>query len=162
MQRRPVVTEGATVHLDAEVLAACSASAKTLAVAAEAYFALNGVDPPNQQALVEAGLLYAPMTDVELAVAPDHGYMISALNPSCEGYETFVPAESDTLDTVTRDIADLCETDGRSMAVALEAYFAQNGVYPASEAELVTAGFLRSESSGFDLRDGQIISAACS
>jgi general secretion pathway protein G len=39
-----------------------------------------------------------------------------------------------------------CEADLATLEVAVEAYFAQHGVYPATEGALVTAGFLRDES----------------
>jgi general secretion pathway protein G len=39
-----------------------------------------------------------------------------------------------------------CEADLATVEVAVEAYFAQNGIYPPAEADLVTGGFLRDES----------------
>jgi hypothetical protein len=44
-----------------------------------------------------------------------------------------------------------CNSELRTMQVAVEAYYAQNGEYPTSEAELVQVQFIRVESAAYDL-----------
>jgi hypothetical protein len=53
-----------------------------------------------------------------------------------------------------------CETDRRTLEIAVEAYWAMTGVAPASEAELVSQQILRTEIQGFDLdAAGNIVAA---
>lgn len=54
----------------------------------------------------------------------------------------------------------VCETDRKTLQVALEAYYAMNGAYPNDESELVTAGFLRAESEQLDVLPGGIVQVA--
>ena len=63
-----------------------------------------------------------------------------------------------------------CDADEATVAVALEAYFAKNSTYPIQgtaalrEAELVTAGFLRSTSAYWDVSNtlgGLVAVAPC-
>jgi general secretion pathway protein G len=53
-----------------------------------------------------------------------------------------------------------CDTDVRTMEVAVEAYFAQNGGTTVSEAALVTEGLIRSESDNVDVSGSGTVSYA--
>lgn len=67
--------------------------------------------------------------------------------PSTTGSPTGVPAE--------------CEVDRRTLEVAIEAYFAQNGAYPASETDLTDARMIRAEFDTYDVgADGSIVRVA--
>lgn len=51
-----------------------------------------------------------------------------------------------------------CQTDARTLSVAVEAYFAQVGGTTVSEAALVTEGLLREESDNYNVSaDGQTL-----
>lgn len=52
-----------------------------------------------------------------------------------------------------------CDADRKTYEVAVEAYWAQNGVYPISEGAMVTDGFLRSVSENYNIgvSDGTIV-----
>jgi prepilin-type N-terminal cleavage/methylation domain-containing protein len=51
-----------------------------------------------------------------------------------------------------------CQTDARTLSVAVEAYFAQEGGTTVAEDDLVTAGLLREESSNYDVNaDGTVV-----
>jgi prepilin-type N-terminal cleavage/methylation domain-containing protein len=44
-----------------------------------------------------------------------------------------------------------CKTDLRTLRTAVQAYRAEKSVYPATEAEVVTGGFLEAESDNYDV-----------
>ena len=55
-----------------------------------------------------------------------------------------------------------CRTEKRTLGTAIEAYYAQNGSYPASTAALATAGFLRDANTyGYTVGSGGTISGTC-
>lgn len=56
----------------------------------------------------------------------------------------------------TRGKEASCETDKKTLEVAVEAYWALNGSNPASEAVLVTAQLLKTESPNYVVTDGVI------
>ena len=59
----------------------------------------------------------------------------------------------------TRGKEATCDADYKTYETAIQAYYAQNGTYPASDAELVTGGFLTTESTNYDVAaaaDGSI------
>ena len=142
-----------------KLMSACKAEAQTLAVAAEAHFAMFSEFPADQQALVQDGLLREPIADFELVVNAD-GYEVVQSNNVCDGWETAPDYEPET--TEWNDSESSCESERRTVEVAREAYLAEYGVDPTSEADLVSAGLLRSESAGYDLRDGEIVPTGCS
>lgn len=67
---------------------------------------------------------------------------------------TAAPADTPTTAAATTAAAttdEECTTALRMLEVATEAYFAENGVFPTSEAELVDVGYIREEAAAYDL-----------
>jgi len=54
----------------------------------------------------------------------------------------------------TRGKEATCDADYKTYETAIQAYYAQNGSYPASDAELVTGGFITSESTNYNVGTG--------
>ena len=137
----------------------CTARFKTLLVAIEAYYAMNGTSTvPTEQALVDAGLVTGP--DDSYDVDPG-GQVVAAPGSLCGGVEllddliTTPPTGSVTLPDNLRE----CEAERAVLQVAMDAYFATNGSTAASEADLVSADLLRQEFGGYDIVDGVIVPA---
>lgn len=59
-----------------------------------------------------------------------------------------------------RGKAATCSADKKTLEVAVEAYWAQNGGNPANEAALVTAKLLTAASTNYDVADGVISAQA--
>lgn len=53
----------------------------------------------------------------------------------------------------------VCDADRKTYEVAVEAYWAQNGAYPATDADLVTGGLLKAESDNYDVGTGGAVVA---
>ena len=77
---------GASSEPSAANLQACLANATTLAVAADAYFAMTGEYPSSQQQLVDNGLIREPVEALDL-VATGAGYDVVAVGPVCAGFD---------------------------------------------------------------------------
>ena len=59
----------------------------------------------------------------------------------------------------TRGKEATCDADYKTYETAIQAYYAQNGAFPTSDADLVTGGFLTSASTNYDVAsagDGSI------
>ncbi|GGN61229.1 pilus assembly protein PilA [Actinoplanes lobatus] len=56
-----------------------------------------------------------------------------------------------------------CQSNQKTVEVAVQAYYAKNGSYTASLAELKSKGFLKSEPAGItiDATDGTVTAAGC-
>lgn len=63
--------------------------------------------------------------------------------------ETPAPTTAAVTTTAAPDVE--CTSDLRTLEVATEAYFAQNGVFPKSETELVDVRYMRAEIDAYDL-----------
>ncbi|HEX4982956.1 MAG TPA: hypothetical protein VFV63_14715 [Ilumatobacteraceae bacterium] len=137
----------------------CSARFKTLQVAIEAYYAMNGMSTvPTEQALVDAVLVRGldDAFDVDA-----NGQVVAVPGGRCDGVE-LPDATGTTLPTgpvILPDELRECEQERALLEVAMEAYFAVNGSAAASEADLVSADLLRSELGGYDIVDGAIVAA---
>lgn len=57
----------------------------------------------------------------------------------------------------TRGKEATCDADYKTYETAIQAYYAQNGTYPAAEGDLVTGGFITSESSNYNVGTGGAI-----
>lgn len=125
--------------------AACAAERKTLAIAAEAYLAEYGTLPKDEATLVSAQLLLTEFENYDLATS--NGVIeVVLIGDVC------APFDTDT-DTVA------CEAEARTRTVAAEAFTADQGRPPDSEAELVPT-YLREELTGCDLVEGEVVPVA--
>jgi hypothetical protein len=149
-----------TVHTEAAVQQAslqapgyCSTEFRTLATATEAFWAMNMEYPTDQGELVDAGLLREVVDDFALAIVGSNYALVGV-----EACVTFEPDESsfDAEPGATSE-PSTCAADLHALQVAWEAYNADTGNPPDSEADLVEAGLLRHESPGFDLVGTRII-----
>lgn len=122
----------------------CRVEAKTLTVAREAYVTQFGAEPTWQD-LVDESLVREPDPGAELAVELVDGVVRPIAGGSCDGIDLTAPPPPS---------ADDCATQRRTLEVAIEAFFAQNGVLPATQGDLVASGLLRIEFEQFDLGDG--------
>lgn len=132
--------------------AECSADGRTLAVAVETYVADNGSYPTGEQDLVDAGLLRTQFAGLDLVTADGRLTIVATEGGECDGVEL---TRADTVDAPSA--ARNCAVDEKVLEVAVETYIANAGVAPATEAELVTEGLLRSEIEGYDLLDGAVV-----
>ena len=146
--------------VDGRLVRTCSIQYKTLRVAIEAYYALNGTGTvPTEQALVDAGLLLEPdeLYDVDLS-----GNVVVAPIAICDGIgvveDTTTPLPDPGPDPLPVNLEE-CYTRRRTLEVAMEWYLEKNGSPAADEAVLVSADVLRGELSGYDVVDGVIVPA---
>ena len=125
----------------------CAIDFRTLATASEAYWAMNMAYPQDQSQLVNAGLLREVIDDFELTIVGNLSAVVGVQD--CAAFEpdesSFDPEPEST------SVPSTCESDLRALETAWEAYTADTGNPPTSEADLVNAGLLRQESAGFDL-----------
>jgi hypothetical protein len=138
----------------------CAIDFRTLATASEAFWAMNGTYPKDQSELVTAGLLRGESDDFELTVVGSDYALVGVQD--CAAFEpdetSFDPEPDESSDDSSQ--ASTCNSDRRSLETAYEAYYADRGVPPETEAELVDAGLLAHESEGWDLVGGQIVAVA--
>jgi hypothetical protein len=123
----------------------CRAEYKTLATATEAYAATTGGLPASEADLVTAELLRSEIVNFDLVVSGDQ-YEIVAVGDRCADFD---PAGE-------QDRAVNCDVDRKVIETAIEAYIANTGVAPQSQADLVPV-YLRVTSLGFDVVDGQVM-----
>lgn len=122
----------------------CRVEAATLQTAREAYLAQFGTEPTVQD-LIDDEFIRPPSPDGELDVELVDG----AVQPVAGG-----PCADVDLTTLSQPTAPGdCATQRRTMEAAIEAFLAQTGTAPATEAELVSSGMLRTEFEHFDLAD---------
>jgi hypothetical protein len=147
-----VHTQGAQ-QVAMQVPGYCSIDYRTLITANEAYWAMNMGYTQDQSELVDAGLLRDVMDDFELTIVGNSYAAVGVRE--CAAFE---PDES-SFDPEPESSSEpsSCEADLYALEVAWEAYSADHGAPPASEADLVEAGFLNHESLGFDLVGTEII-----
>jgi hypothetical protein len=146
--------------VDVVAVRACSIRFKTMRIAIEAYYAMNGTSVvPTEQALVDAGLLLE--TDVVLDVDAS-GNVVVAPGGVCDGVEvvedTTTPLPDPGPDPLPVNL-DECYEKRRTLEVAMEWYLEETGSPAADESVLVSAGGLRRDLSGYDIVDGAIVPA---
>lgn len=147
-----------TANDDPARVSDCLARFKTVSVAIEAYFALNGTGAmPTEQALIEDGLLRA----LDEAYDVDQGGQVVAVPGGiCDGVE-LVPVTSPPVPTgpgpLPANVRE-CEQQLKLLEVAMEAYSARIGVPALAESDLVP-DLMRREASGYDIVDGAIVPA---
>ncbi|MGB8862098.1 MAG: hypothetical protein WCC60_22775 [Ilumatobacteraceae bacterium] len=135
----------------------CRADHKTLEVASETYFAEKGELPASIDDLVKDGLLREAPTQFLMVPSVGRVEFVAVEGGKCAGVDFSVAAAAD-MGPVSDE--DACAIERKTLEVASEAYAAQFGVAPASEAELVTAGFLRSEMVEYDLQGGAVVAVS--
>jgi hypothetical protein len=148
--------EAATVHSRTAQQASlvtgdvCRPEYLTLATAVEAYLASTGALPASEGDLVAAGLLREDVEDFDVIIA-DNAYEVVAAGDRCEGFDPSLPdaTESEPMSEVN------CAVERTTMETAWEAYSADHGTPPVSEADLVP-DYLHVELAGFDLVGAQI------
>ncbi len=124
----------------------CSVQYQTLAVAVEAFWASTGGPPASETELVSADMLREEVDDFDVIIA-DADYEVVGVY-ECAQFDPAAPREV----AATEPLPDrACEADRRTLETAWEAYNADLGRPPESEADLVAAGLLYEESPGFDL-----------
>lgn len=123
---------------------ACGVESRTLEVAREAYIAQFG-DEPTRQDLVDAEFIRPPEGDKPIVMDLIDGVVQPAAGEACDGVDLTPPA----VDVSTSP--DDCTTARRTLEVAVEAFFAQNGELPRAENDLVTGGMLREPLTSHDL-----------
>jgi hypothetical protein len=148
-----------TLNEELELVSRCTARFKTLQVAIEAYYVQNGTSTvPTQQVLLDTGLLAGlePSYDIDPV-----GQVVLAPGSDCTGVEL----ADDTITTPPTGSVTLpdnlleCEEERAVLRVAMDAYFATSGSAAASEADLVSADWLRQEFGGYDIVDGAVVPA---
>ncbi len=146
--------------VDPVTVRACSIRFKTMRIAIEAYYAMNGTSVvPTEQALVDAGLLLE--TDVVFDVDPA-GNVVNSPGGVCEGIEVVEDTTSALPDPGPDPLPvnqDECYTNRRTLEVAMEWYLEHNGSAAADESVLVSAEVLRRDISGYDIVNGAIVPA---
>ncbi len=135
-QLRPVEGSGCT---DPGAGAQCTADAGNLTLARLAYIAANPGTEPTQAELVADGLTPEASAVIDLV----DGVVVAVPGGPCVDLD------------LTIDWQQQCVTTKKTLEVASEAYFAQNGTYPASEADLA-GEFTRYDSPIMDVVDGQV------
>ena len=143
----------------------CSMEYRTLLIGTEAYVAMTGVLPATETDLVTAGLLLREVADFDLVIAADD-YQVVAVGDRCAGFEpdsgTFetegVEPTDPALgaDTSSASAPPNCNAERKTLETASEAYTAQHGTPPVTEADLVPA-YLSVDLGGFDLIAGVIV-----
>ena len=143
----------------------CSMEYRTLVIGTEAYVAMTGVLPAIEADLTTAGLLLHDVDDFDLVIA-DGDYQVVAVGDRCVGFEPNYPPAGTDGPVPTDPAADTdppsasgpstCEAERKTLEVASEAYTAQYGTPPVTEADLVPA-YLRVELDGYDLVAGVIV-----
>ena len=149
-----VVRSRSAQQIDVAVDNGCSVQYQTLAVAMEAYWASTGELPASEGELVAGAMLREEIDDFDVILS-DSNYEVVGLF-DCAGFDPEMPqpvADVQPLPTLS------CEADRRNLQTAWEAYNAQTGGPPASEAVLVEAGLLIAESPGFDLVGVEVVAA---
>jgi hypothetical protein len=144
--------------VDPVLVRACSIRFKTLRIAIEAYYAMNGTSVlPTEQALVDIGLL--PEIDVVFDV-DGSGNAVVAPGGVCDGVEvvedTTTPLPDPGPDPMPVNL-DACYTSRRTLEVAMEWYLEHNGAPATDESVLVAADILRRDIAGYDIVDGAIV-----
>lgn len=141
--------------------ASCTADYRVMEGAVETYIALGGVAPITEEQLVEAGVLppgYAAMDTFDLMTDGSATVVVATPGGACDGVDLSLAVDDTMASPETTPGESSCEVDRKVMEVALEAYVATGGTLPATEADLVAAGFLRVESDDYDY-DGELVVA---
>jgi hypothetical protein len=151
-----VAAPGTTV--DPVLVRACSIRFKTMRVAIEAYYAMNGPSVvPTEQALVDAGLVRGLDDALDIDAL---GQIVAVPGGVCDGVEVVPttgppgPTGPGPLPATVRE----CERQLKVFEISMEAYWAQNGVRALAESDLVPK-LMGREASGYDLVDGEIVPA---
>jgi hypothetical protein len=134
----------------------CTVDYKTLQVAIEAYYAMNGdAMTATEQALFDGALLrgLSEAFDVDTA-----GQIVAVPGGICDGVDVGAVAAPTGPSPVPVDLAE-CDVQRRTLEVAMEWYFETNGSPAADESVLVSADVLRSDLGGYDIVDGAIVPA---
>jgi hypothetical protein len=136
----------------------CTVIFKTLSVAIEAYYAMNGeATTVTEQALVDGDLLRALNDAYDVDAG---GQLVAVPGGICGGIEVALNTTSTSSPSPAPLPADVgeCEQQLKLLEVAMEAYFAQTGAVALTESDLVP-DLLRQEASGYDIVDGAIAAA---
>ena len=105
--------------------AECLAYFKTLQIAMDAYYAMNGVGTvATEQALVDAGLVRGHINGYDIDAA---GQIVAVPGGVCDGVEG--PSTPTTTSTLWQDSVE-CDQQRTLLEIALEAYVAANGSRP--------------------------------
>jgi hypothetical protein len=131
----------------------CAPEHQTMKIAIEAYVAMTGVLPGTEADLVTGGFLRRESDNFDLAIA-DGNYQIVAVSDRCAGFQPGTPTVS--TDPPLSSPAPSCDAQRKVFETAWEAYRADHGNPPASEADLVP-DYMRAESTGFDLVGTEIV-----
>jgi hypothetical protein len=167
-----VVRPGITAITEAAPAANCTANASGLQVAVDAYTALEGDPPPDEQALLDAGLIRETTEDWDVV----DGELV-AENPACgsvpdapiatldivtevepptadEMYEAFDQA---TIDAIG---GEACVRELAAIIAAAQTFVAERSADPAAIDDLVEAGYLTSEPELWELIDDELVPTA--
>ncbi len=161
----PATSAGAEIAapattVDDRLVRTCSIQYKTLRVAIEAYYAMNGTGTvPTEQALVDAGLLIEPdlLYDVDVS-----GNVVVAANAVCDGIEVVEDTTTPLPDPGPAPAPvnlEECYEERRALEVTMEVYLETNGSSAADESVLVSAELLYRDLAGYDVVDGMIVPA---
>jgi hypothetical protein len=126
---------------------------RTLLTATEAYVAMTGALPASESDLVAAKMLLREIDDFDLTIA-DGDYQVVAVGDRCAGFHPDAPTLS--TDPPPASAMPSCDAQRKVFETAWEAYNADHGNPPSSEADLVPA-YMRAESTGFDLVGTEIV-----
>ena len=126
---------------------------RTLLTATEAYVAMTGALPASESDLVAAKMLLHEIDDFDLVIA-DGDYQVVAAGDRCSGFHPGTPTVS--TDPPPASAAPSCDAQRKVFETAWEAYNADHGNPPGSEADLVP-NYMRAESTGFDLVGTEIV-----
>ena len=134
----------------------CMINQKTLETAVEATYAQTGALPLDQQQLVDDGMI-RELTDGFQVV---DGMVLLVAGSECEELleERDAQLDAETAAAII-DPAD-CDVRRRTLEVAVEAFYAEFGEVPATEAALVETEMLRAEFADFDLTADATVVAA--
>ena len=149
--------DGAIVHSSsAEAARAaddCLPEYRALQVATEAFVAMTGQFPGSQRDLVSADMMREEVADFDLVIG-DNDYMVVSVGSRCAKFDPDATSAAPG-PTAAVGLPD-CDVERRTIETAWEAYNAQNGVPPLSEADLVP-NYMFVDSVGFDLVGSTIV-----
>lgn len=131
----------------------CSPEYRTLLTATEAYVAMTGELPGSEGDLVTSEMLREEIPDFDLVIADDD-YEVIVSGRRCAAFDPNAPVvepEPEPVSAVTN-----CDVDRRTIETAWEAYNADHGTPPVTEADLVPL-YMRVAPLGFDLVGTEII-----
>lgn len=150
--RRAVPDE---VPIDEAESAACSADFATLVQAVELYFAVNGKQATSEDDLIEAGFLRSESSrfDVEAdgIVVAEEDSGCTSNDPAASVPTAVAPTATASSGPVGAITQEVCDEEGRALAVAVIGWTQEGNALPVTEEELVAGGHLQALSPYYDL-----------